>query len=733
MLIISPSPRDSRQVFGLRYPLSTEEPIGAHPDTPGSILPLTETMSRRFPTLLGLLFLTWALQARAVDTFEAQHQQALAANPPDVHLKISIDSAQTTFHIGETIRLKYEFTAVSAGKYFAGARFLDNGQRSLLECFFTDRPADARDPLREYWDLHRAIDGNISAPREPSLKLGPSPQFDSVELTHYLRFSKPGRYRLYVVTHSVLLAGAVVKEAGGAAIASENIVTIHLLPQNLVSASHEVDEIVATAHQQPIPRFTTIEAFRLFEIATPNARKAAATLYTRRSSQPWAEDIALATVIAAPSHTEAVSLLQARLRNTSLVADENLIQELSLLQFAQKNPKLNGGLVRAAERSSLAAWQAQLGSQVAANWQIVAATLDHRPRDVRASTLNSLDHLSTFYYGSELLPVPVEDRDRIRSEHLAALPDLPPQELANDLLNFRWTKTLPPGQVLSLLMQIYSTPPAQNASFIRETALKEIAKIDPQKADLLFREYVLDFDSPLDWNRIRSMNLPPSADLDAELIQILEDRWTERMSRVAPLIGLYATDSILPRVKKVYEVYGPDWPCSIEAGLLTYFVRVDPAYGSERIGPALSAYNDKGSSDCHQGSLLIDLAFLHNSSELQPFVSAALYDSRPLVAAAGARVMGFGDQAKIPLQLLLERLRSLHDEWPDYDTRNSTDAEYRKKWNSGYNELERILAIDFVNASDSPQNAVIWKQAMDLCITDSCRTNLRQRIARSRF
>jgi hypothetical protein len=150
-------------------------------------------MSPRFLVLLGLLFCAWTSPALPGDSFEAQHEQALAANPPDVHLKISLDSAQTTFHIGDTIRLKYEFTADSPGKYVAGARFLDNGQRSVLESFITDRAAEARDPLHEYWDFHRAIDGNISAPREPTLQLDSSPQFDSTELTHYLRFSRPGR------------------------------------------------------------------------------------------------------------------------------------------------------------------------------------------------------------------------------------------------------------------------------------------------------------------------------------------------------------------------------------------------------------------------------------------------------------------------------------------------------------------------------------------------------------
>jgi hypothetical protein len=694
-------------------------------------------MRCRFVSVIALFFAACvsvrASQKPPENAFERQHQQALATNPADVHLKIDLDPAQTAFHIGDAIRLKYEWTADAPGNYVAGARYLDFWQRSVLETFITDKPSEARDPLREYWAVHKVLAGNISGPREPNLKLDKPPQFDTIELTHYLRFTKPGRYRLYVVTRSAIPRGVGVTEQGGPAIASDNYVTLQILPQDVADDSHEIDEIVARAHQTPMPRFTPVEAWRLFEIGTPRARKVAASLYTRRNSAVWAEDIAMATVLAAPTHTEAITLLRARMNDTSMVADEHLITELSLLELMQKNPKLTASTLRDADRTAIAAWQTEFAGQVAANWRIVASSLGRRPPEIRASTLHSLDHMNTYYFGSQMLPVSEADRERIRAQHLAAMPDLPYNELANDLLNFRWSKTLPSDQVLGMLMQIYSAPPAQSASFIRETALKEISKIDPEKAQALFREHVLDLDSPLNWNQLHSMNLTPSAELDGELARILEDRWTDRMTRVAPIIGLYASDSILPRVKKVYEVYGPDWPCSIEAGLLTYFLRVDPKYGSEKLGPALAAYYDKGGGDCHQGSLLVDLALLRNAPELQPFVVAALNDPRPLVATAGARVIAFGDQAKIPLPPLLARLHGLHDEWQDFDTQSGTDPEYLKKWNSGYNELERAIFIDFANSGDSAENAGYCKQALEFCVTDACRNTMRQRMGRSRF
>ena len=695
-------------------------------------------MPRRSAILLGFLLLAPAsasVQTKQADnSFEAQHAQALAGNPPGVHLKISLESGNSTFHQGETVRVKYEFTADAPGKYVAGARFLDRGGRSVLESFFADRPASARDPLKDFWEFRNALGGsNLFAPRDPTLKLGSTPQFDSIELTHYLRFARPGRYRVYAVTRSVVAPGTPIKEQGGPAIASENTLTLQILPQDLSAASREVDGVVARAHQQPIPRYTPVEAFRLFEISTPKARKAAASLYTHRNNYPASDDISMATILAAPTRAESIAVLNARLRDVTLVADDDLLINLAMLQFMQKHPWLAPSAIRAAEPQALAAWRSEIAALVAANWEVAAATLERRPPDIRASTAHWLDHINSFSFYNQMLPIPPADGDRIRALHLSTLPDEPPYELSNDLLNFRWTKSLPSDSVLAILMQIYAAPPAQNAMFIRETALKEIAKLDPEKAQSLFRDRMLDMDTPLDWNRIHSLNLPPGADLDAALIKILEDRWTERMSRVAPIIGLYATAAVLPRVKTVYEIYGPDWSCSIQSGLLTYFLRVDPAYGTEKLGPALSAYYARGGSDCHRGNLLLDTATLRNPPELQPFISAALNDPRPLVAAAGAQVTAFGDQAKIPLAPLLARLRALHDEWPDFASRSASDPEYLQKWNSGYNQLESALLIDFLNAEDSPEKPAIWRQALDLCITDQCRDKLRERLARSKF
>jgi transposase-like protein len=129
---------------------------------------LSDTMSQRLAILFGFLPFALAPAQHSDDSFEAQHKQALAANPSNLHLKISLDSGQTAFHIGDTIRLNFEFTVDSPGKYVAGARYLDRSERSVLESFITDRPADARDPLHDFWEFHSALFGShLSAPRNP--------------------------------------------------------------------------------------------------------------------------------------------------------------------------------------------------------------------------------------------------------------------------------------------------------------------------------------------------------------------------------------------------------------------------------------------------------------------------------------------------------------------------------------------------------------------------------------
>jgi hypothetical protein len=694
------------------------------------------------------------------DPFEAQHKRAVAANPTDAHLKIALEDDANAFRIGDTIKLRYELTADVAGKYAAGVRANDRTGRSKLESFVVDRPNDAFDPMGGFWDLWTSIYClNYSSGADPHTKLDASPEQQSIEITHYLRFQQPGKYRLFAVTRGVVLLVAPkpnppdksglrhgvddaslfirMADAGGAPLASENVVEFEILPRDEAVAASEVATILAQATQEKTPRFRPVDAFRLFEIGTIGAREAAAQIYMGHDAS--AHDIAISAMLADPKTDAAIERLERRLRNPSLPVSEDLIMDLALLQLRRQNPNLTAESILNGGSENGERWRDALIGYLSADLKLAIGSLDGRVAPVRASSVRALFHLSGYRVCSKDFPFTAEQSQRLAALHLETLPDLLEHEQTYELMNFGWAKDFPNEKLLPILSRIYENPPRQNARFSRETVMKIIQRLDPKVADGLLRHNVLlADDAKFDIYRVQHPNLTPGPDLDLDLITMLDSGRTGEMTRAAPIIALYATPSILPRVRKVYES-ASEWPCVIEGGLLTYFLRVDSEYGVARTGPALEAsYKTFGTPDknasgaCYQGTMLVDMALMRNPPELKPFVSSALDDSRPLVAAGGARASAIGDVAFIPTEPLIARLRKLHDDWRN-DESTKDGGEDGRRWNSGYDELERMIVWALVNTNDTQQHAAVWKEAYDLCVSDGCRKSLRQRMDRSRF
>jgi hypothetical protein len=710
---------------------------------------------------LALAHLVFSTNAgRPDDPFQAQHERAVAANPADLHLKIALDGDAKAFHIGDTIKLRFDLIADVPEKYAAGVRANDRTGRSTLESFVVDRPNDAFDPMRGFWDLWTALYClTYSSGGDAHAKLGPSPEEQSLEVTHYLRFQKPGKYRLYAVTRGVVLADAAkpkppdksdlrrgVDDAslfsrsadrGGAPLASENFVELEILPRDDSAAANEVAAILARATQENAPRFQLGDAFRLFEIGTPAAREAAAQIYARHDA--GAGDVTISAMIAAPQPAAAVNILGQRLRNPKLPVTEDLIMDLALLQLRQQNPNLTADAILHGGSENGDRLRDSLIGYLSADIKTALGTLDGRPAPMRASSVRALFHLTGYHICSKSFPFTAEQSEMLAALHLETLPDLPAHEQTYELLNFGWAKDFPNEKLLPILTRIYDKPARENPQFSREELLKIIQRLDPKVADGLLRHNILlADDAKFDIFRVSHLNLIAGPDLDLDLITMLDSGRTNEMTRAAPIIALYATPALLPRVRKIYE-NTPNWPCTIEGGLLTYFLRVDPEYGIARTGPALEAsYKTtltlvRGDPDaCYQGTMLVDMAMFRNPPELKPFIASALSDPRPLVAAGGARAFATGNVALIQVQPLIARMQKLHDDWRDSEAKKSA-GEPSQPWNSDCDALERMIFWALVNINDSPDHAAAWKEAYELCVTDGCRKSLRQRMDRSRF
>jgi hypothetical protein len=700
-----------------------------------------------------------AVSAGAADDFSAQHEKVVSGNPAGVHLTITLRDGQKRFRIGERITVDYAFTADLPGKYVAGGTAQDQSGRSTLEQFVVDRPGDAVDPLGGFFDLYNALYcAPVQASVSPAKPLGPStPVEDSMSVTQYLRFKKTGYYRLYAVTQQVIPADAkrasgqrsglrpsvddsslfrYNPEWRGPVLASENTVEFEVLPQDHAMAREEVEQIIARTKRNPDTTLSAADAIRLFEIDTPQARRAAIHLYASDLENYPNQRItygALAAALAAPTRAEAIRLLQQRFLDPATPPDYELFFDLPVLQLLEKNPDLTADDVHKGGRVHGDHWRNLMVANILAEYQALMAGLDQRSASGRALTVRFLHmNFSGSHHKACTVPIsiPAEDLARLRVMHLDTLPDLPTHEQGNDLQSLHWwTDDLPRDELVPRLVKLFDKL-ASDADWGRIGILLGIGKFDPELSGKLFRRRVVEHDWTPDLSNFipqlwyRSFGGP---ELDEYFGKVFATAHTEEMERTAPLLARFGTAAILPQIKQVYEVEEAKWPCSLQAGLLTYFLRVDPAYGVAQTRTALAKSYVEKQLQCRDESLLASIAFLYKADELENLAESALDDPRPLVAAGAARTLNIMFPGELPYQHLVERLRKLHDEWPDYAS-HANDSAYTSRWKSGYDRLEDILVRLLTNNSPTPKSTPLWKAVLDACVTEECRVRVSGRL-----
>lgn len=703
----------------------------------------------------AVILVNLSASAGAADDFKAQHQQAVSANPAGVHFTISVRDKQK-FRIGERITIDYAFTADTPGKYLAGAANRELTGRSSLERFVVDRQRDVADPLDGFFDLYAALYCSfIEYFNQPHQPLGPSsPANDSVSLTQYLRFNRPGRYRIYAVTRQVILANAGRSLAkrkdlrpsvddsslfyryydfGGAPLASENVVELEILDQDKAVARDEVEAIIARTKASQPPRLSAPDAVRLFEIGTPGAREAAAQLFGSNTESYYTSQTvyeAMAAVLATPDHAEAVKLLRHRLLDPSKPPDHELFFDLPVLELLEKNPHLNADDILNGGQVNGDRWRQLLVANIVSEYQAIKSSLDQRPAEGRAQALRFLDmNVENKAHKACSVPVPLPEDEvtQLKRMHLATLTDLPANEQSRDLLSLRWTEGIPREELLPLLQKLYENLPP-NADTARIGILTEVGRDDPDLAGKMFRGRVIGHE----WTPDLSNFIPESwfdsfaaPELDEYFAKVFSRVRTDEMEHLAPLLARFGGPSILPQIEQAYEVEGVKWPCSMQAGILTYFLRVDLAYGTEKIAPALKYSYALPQSGCRWESLLADMAMLHSTPELKEFADAIVDDPNPLLAAGGIHVLAL-DRGQLPYHHLVQRLEKLHQEWGNYNE-HAKDRAYVSRWNSGYRRLEQEISVLLTRTTD-PKLLPVWKEALDSCVTDDCRDLLGGRV-----
>ena len=143
----------------------------------------------------ALLF--WAVETAfsAQDCAYLARWQALHARQPEA-LSFLISDAKSEFYLGELIPLELSFTSTQPNGFLAGPGMQDRGGRmNGVEEFLVEPAALTEDPLRGLPGATGAVGGIFGGP----VSLSEKPYAIEKFLNEWVRFRKPGRYRIAVL------------------------------------------------------------------------------------------------------------------------------------------------------------------------------------------------------------------------------------------------------------------------------------------------------------------------------------------------------------------------------------------------------------------------------------------------------------------------------------------------------------------------------------------------------
>jgi hypothetical protein len=162
----------------------------------------------------------------AQTTFDSRHTEALHQNPAGVKLSLRTKSKTSTFHLFETIPIELSYSSSRPSAFaiemdeamnFAGHRHI----------FDVDQP----DAVLLTWE-EVATYGVVCCDTDLRY-LSAEPIVFERELTDYVRFEKPGSYRLFVTTRRVFKDGRKYLDFDASKIAlSSNILEVTILPDD---------------------------------------------------------------------------------------------------------------------------------------------------------------------------------------------------------------------------------------------------------------------------------------------------------------------------------------------------------------------------------------------------------------------------------------------------------------------------------------------------------------------
>src|SRR5438552_3733004 len=154
-------------------------------------------------------------------------EELAAENPKGLTFSVKLKDGKTQFHVGEKIRLELSFASSLPETYVFDNAGYDRSGRLDIDKFVVDRPDGVTDPLYDYY--HKSLGGFMGGGLRGIGALTTKPQIVDYDLNEWLRFDKPGAYRLYVISHR-LSKGKPYHQGNSPIEPASNVIQFEVVP-----------------------------------------------------------------------------------------------------------------------------------------------------------------------------------------------------------------------------------------------------------------------------------------------------------------------------------------------------------------------------------------------------------------------------------------------------------------------------------------------------------------------
>jgi len=665
-------------------------------------------------------------KTQQADPFIRENNQRRAQNPTGLIFTIRLKDNQTRFRQGEIVRLELSFSSRVAKTFILDNANYDRSGRLEIDSFVLDHEDGTADPLYDYFNsgLFGFMGGGLRGMPELSDK----PEVVTAELNEWIRFDKPGHYRLYVVSGRVGRKRDPDDRYGDRSSANvSNVIEFDIVPADEKWATQKLNEAKAVLGKPDGDHRAACRTLRFL------GTMAAASEMVRRvrgsdHNCDFEYDFGL---ISSPHRDFVIRAMERALSSPEHPVTSGFVRTLALLGFTTQATAIP--LYPKGDDERIKEWQAQMEQrrhsyeQVVLNYlrQLLAAVLQKQDGARAISLQTLLDYQAS---------LKASDSTQFKNL-LATMPEVfgrLPLDAQIRLLTYQW-KPMASLAMLPILRQVYGRRDIKGDDYqareLRSIALRRLYYLAPEEGRRLLLDEIRRPKPRVDQKALRSLPEEVLPELDDVLVTNLEESRQPNGSgdaeAISDLIERYATSGILPRVQAVYEAPGVGrLSCRIQASLLAYILRADPPTGGELLKKALAA-RGKEFTRCY-ASALTEVAKLHMAAEVEEAAKTALEEDDPEMVAQAASVLGQFGTASVEGNLW-QRLERWHERMQSHaaemSKQNPGIPAYGSSPLSGEAMIEQALRNALSNGQAWLSDPDKLKRLRALCLTDSSRND----------